>query len=455
MNTLDDVRQEIYNIKFSLNSLSLYRNLLKDPVLIKLSNLVDTILGTRELLQILNAYNELSFTLLKSNPNISLSEYIIPKLIFDENPFSCAAEIKPFANISENIKKAAYNDLYLLQQISSLSSQAVKSLIYTSYKLSEFERNSIELLPSWDSSLSTNDNKASSQVDFIANLILKSTNWSDALPKLADFQYQYGSGIFCNYKAFVWQHTDENMCLRGIENPDPITFSDLIGYEEQRSEVINNTLHFLDNFPANNVLLYGDRGTGKSSTVKALLNEYYEAGLRLVEIPKKHLIDFPDVIRLLSKRKQKFIIFIDDLSFEDSEESYTALKAVLEGGVESKPNNVIIYATSNRRHLIREKFSDRAGLTSSNPDDEIRATDTIQEKLSLSDRFGITIVFSSPDKSKYLEIVKGLAEKRSLNVDTEFLHREALKWELWYNGRSPRTAKQFVDWLEGQLGKKD
>jgi uncharacterized protein len=228
---------------------------------------------------------------------------------------------------------------------------------------------------------------------------------------------------------------------------------DLVSYDLERSEVINNTLQFLKGFPANNILLYGDRGTGKSSTVKAILNEYYNQGLRLIEVSKSHLIDFPEIIADLKERKQKFIIFVDDLSFDDNEQNHNSLKAVLEGGIESKPSNVLIYATSNRRHLIKEKFSDRVGFQSGNADDEVRSADTMQEKLSLSDRFGITVVFSSPNKDKYLEIVEGLAIKRGLAFDKESLKKEALKWELWYNGRSPRTARQFIDWLEGEKGK--
>jgi hypothetical protein len=257
--------------------------------------------------------------------------------------------------------------------------------------------------------------------------------------------------MFIKNIAFIWDKSNGQGYLRGIENHDLVTLSDLIGYQTEREEVINNTLQFLKGYNANNVLLYGDRGTGKSSTVKAILNEYHKHGLRIIEVPKSNLGDFPEIIRQLKGRKQKFIIFVDDLVFEDSEENYTTLKAILEGGLENRPKNVLIYATSNRRHLIKEKFSDRLGFQSGGSDDEIRAADTLQEKLSLADRFGITAVFSSPDKSRYLEIVEAMAEKRGIAMDKEQLHKEALKWELWYNGRSPRTARQFIDWLEGQV----
>jgi predicted AAA+ superfamily ATPase len=225
-----------------------------------------------------------------------------------------------------------------------------------------------------------------------------------------------------------------------------------MGYEAERARVIENTLQFLKGFPANNALFYGDRGTGKSSTVKALLNEYYSQGLRMIEVPKTYLTDFPLIISLLKNRPEKFIIFVDDLAFEESGENYNALKAVLEGGLENRPNNVLIYATSNRRHLVKESFKDRAGLQSNNQDDEVRAADNIQEKLSLSDRFGITVTFAAPSQNKYLQIVEGIAEKRNLKFDKEKLYQEALKWQMRYNGRSPRTAKQFIDWVEGSQG---
>jgi predicted AAA+ superfamily ATPase len=281
----------------------------------------------------------------------------------------------------------------------------------------------------------------------IKKLLMDSRSWPGCASELVEFHRRCGSGIFSRYRAFVWR----GGAFEGVGSPDPVRFSDLISYELEREDVIQNTLHFLDGKPANNILLYGDRGTGKSTTVKALVNEYHSRGLRMIELPKRSLADFPLIIRQLAGRNLKFILFVDDLAFEDNEENYTALKAALEGGLESKPDNVLIYATSNRKHLIKERFSDRAGLGSGNTDDEVRAADTMQEKLSLSDRFGMTVVFSSPDKKQYLEIVEGLAKKRGLNADREYLQREAMKWELQYNGRSPRTARQFVDWLEGQL----
>ena len=229
--------------------------------------------------------------------------------------------------------------------------------------------------------------------------------------------------------------------LREIKEPDPIRLSNLIGYEIQKKEIISNTKHFLKGAPANNLLLYGSRGTGKSSTVKAILNEYSSEGLRLIEVDKKQLGDFTRIIRLLKNKKQKFIIFVDDLVFDENEDSYSALKTILEGKIENRPSNIIIYATTNRRHLVQEKFSDR---------DEVNSKDTMEEKLSLADRFGITISFFTPNQKEFLIIVDGIVKERGLVVDEAELHREALKWEKWHNGRSPRSANQFVDWLQGE-----
>jgi len=206
----------------------------------------------------------------------------------------------------------------------------------------------------------------------------------------------------------------------------------------------------LAGLPANNILLYGDRGTGKSSTVKALLNRYRENGLRMVEVKKSDLADFPRLVRELRTSPQRFVLFVDDLSFEENEVEYKELKAVLEGGLESRPENVVIYATSNRRHLVRERFTDRQPEYPENG--EVRPGDTVQEKLSLADRFGVTVLFMAPDKALYLEIVRGLAARRGISWPREELERQALLWEAWQNGRSGRSARQFIDSIWGGEG---
>ncbi len=438
---------------FALASLSVYRRLKKAPAISSFNRLVKHI-GTPgfDLLEAAELYSDVYFSLMSSGRYSCFKEYIIEGIIFDDNPFSAMSEKQSFEEMDREVLRAAANDLDTLQMISAVSCGDIRKLLLKSSALSAFETEAIEALPIWNSACSEpvyKDRPYLQHIPPLMDALYSSESWSKCLERLCSFHYKYGRGDVCRYSAFVWDSSGSTGGLRGIESPDPVRLSDLIDYEEERSEIIDNTVNFLKGYPANNVLLYGDRGTGKSSSVKAILNEYHNLGLRLVEIPKNALIDFPRIMGMLQRRMQKFIIFIDDLSFEDSEESYTALKAALEGGVESRPHNVLIYATSNRRHLIKEKFSDRHALHSLNHDDEVRASDSIQEKLSLADRFGITVVFSSPDKYKFLNIVEGLVQKRGIVVDKEYLHKEALKWELWYNGRSPRTAKQFVDWLEG------
>ncbi len=388
----------------------------------------------------INLYNDFFFEFAKSGVD-SLEEYIIDKIIFDENPFT----------FSGTNRKAAENDLDSLQLVSKLDSVAIKNMIIQCLNEKEYI-SIVERLPEWvnKSKLIYSDEKIPKHIREMKEAFSSSSEWSSVMDSLILFHKRYGCGAFAHYRAFVWERIKGEGFLKGIIEPDSITFLDLIGYQLERSKVVENTEQFLKGYAANNVLIYGDRGTGKSSTVKAILNEYYLEGLRMIEVPKAYLTDFPVIIRDLKNRPQKFIIFVDDLVFADDEENYTALKAILEGGLESKTSNIIIYATSNRRHLIKEYFSERKGLLSSNIDEEVNARDSIQEKLSLADRFGINVVFSSPDQNKYLEIVEGIAIKRNLSIDKETLHKEALKWALWYNGRSARTARQFIDWIEGQ-----
>ena len=220
----------------------------------------------------------------------------------------------------------------------------------------------------------------------------------------------------------------------------------LIGYENQKEKLIKNTEAFLKNKPANNVLLYGDSGTGKSSSIKALLNRYATEGLRLIELAKYQMKELPKILEVLKDRGLYFIIFMDDLSFEDFETDYKYMKAIIEGGVEVKPNNVLFYATSNRRHLIKEKWSDRDQESG-----EIHLSDAIQEKISLASRFGITISYESPQQKGYLRIVKELAKQNNITLPVEELKERAIQWEMWNNGRSGRTAQQFIDYLLGEL----
>ena len=252
---------------------------------------------------------------------------------------------------------------------------------------------------------------------------------------------RYGVGQYGLNKAFRF-HENQIIAIDHIGNN---TLDQLIGYETQKEKLKANTEAFIKGKKANNVLLYGDSGTGKSSSIKALLNEYYKDGLRMVEVYKHQFISLPQIINELQSRHYKFVIFMDDLSFEDFEIEYKYLKAVIEGGLEKKPDNILIYATSNRRHLIKETWNDR------NHDQEISKNDAMQEKLSLVSRFGVQIMYIHPDKQHYLDIVDGLAESHHIDMDKETLHDLALQWEIRNGGFSGRTAKQFIHMM---LGKK-
>lgn len=430
----------------ALDSLAIYRGLLEDVVISRLRALLISLTpDSIELREVINLYNDFYFELAQSG-TISLKEYIIDKIIFAENLFTSKLQSEQTLETSA-IEKTVLQDLQELQFLANLKSKELKAEI--SKRLNNPAYNSyVEKLPEWISE--SQAAKTPLHIQQIKESFYRSTHWAECLEELKQFYQHNGSGVFARYIAFVWEKTNGQGYLKGIESPDPITLNDLIDYQSERSRVIENTLQFLQGVPSNNVLLYGDRGTGKSSTVKAILNHYHTQGLRMVEVPKAYLADFPLIIRHLKHRSQKFIIFIDDLVFGDNEENYTSLKAVLEGGLESKTPNILIYATSNRRHLVKEYFSERAGLHSGNHNEEVHAGDSMQEKLSLADRFGINVVFTSPDQNRYLKIVEGIAANRNLNIDKERLQKEALQWALWYNGRSARTARQFVDWIAGR-----
>ena len=245
-----------------------------------------------------------------------------------------------------------------------------------------------------------------------------------------------GSGIFARYHVFSVSPEGQ---LIPVEHPDPQRLSELYGYEAEREKLLRNTRALLHGLPANNVLLYGDAGTGKSSTVKALVNEYKDEGLRLIQVEKSRLRHIPALLDLLSANPLKFILFIDDLSFAADDHDYTALKTVLEGSVTARSSNTVVYATSNRRHLIQETFQSRQG-------DEIHISDTLEEVSSLSARFGIVITFGRPNKDLYLSVVEKLVEKAGILADEETLFKEAEAYALRAGGRSPRVARQYVEY---------
>ncbi|MHB9292813.1 hypothetical protein Holit_01924 [Hollandina sp. SP2] len=284
------------------------------------------------------------------------------------------------------------------------------------------------------------------------------TDWTVGLADFTAYIQQTGAGTLGLYRSFRWTG---DLALKPVLNPDQVQLSSLTGYEAQRSVIIANTLRFLEGKPANNLLLYGDRGTGKSATVKAVCNEYAYRGLRLLEVPKGKLAHLPEILETLRFRGLRFIIFIDDLSFEKTDDSFTALKMLLEGGIEARPSQVVIYATSNRRHLVKEYAADRpttAMAADALATGDMRAFDTMQEQFSLADRFGLTVVFTAPGQEEFLRIAESIARDRGIITDPphqevwKTFRENALRWERWFNGRSPRTAVQYVDWVAGGGG---
>ena len=302
------------------------------------------------------------------------------------------------------MQKAAESELDLFQKLSQISCDDIKMLCDTDI-----------YLPQWKN----------------GNISIK----DEYIKKIASIKTT-GYGIYATHHMFLYR--DEKIIP--VKFPDPQRLSQMSGYELERQKVIDNTMALIQGKPCNNVLLYGDAGSGKSSTIKAIVNEYWKLGLRLIEIKKNQLYSLPDVIEQLADNPLKFIIFIDDLSFSTNDNDFGALKAILEGGVSGKTENIAIYATSNRRNLVKENFADRNG-------DDIHLQDTIQEVMSLSARFGLKITFSKPNKDLYLSIVENLSIQYNISMDKNELHLAAEAFAIRNGGRSPRTAKQFIEHL--------
>lgn len=429
-------------IVLDLNSLCVYKGIFEEKIGDKFKVLVDKITKKADLTECLKAYNEFVYGLFLENKKLSFRESIVDSMLLENNPFNISLEEE--GEIPSFIVSGFTSEVKALGNIAAVTSKDIKDILRDNYGNCEENEERINSLMDWGLIKEKYIEKNSTDFEKIKAELINSRDWEKLARNIIDFHKKNGTGRSTAYSAFVWERfeNDNEGHLREVAEPDPIRLSDLVGYELQKKDIIANTEHFLKGIPANNLLLYGSRGTGKSSTVKAILNEYYEQGLRLIEVDKDQLSDFTRIIRLLKHKKQKFIIFVDDLVFAENEASYSALKTILEGRVENRPDNILIYATTNRRHLVQEKYDD---------ENDIHSKDTKEEQLSLADRFGITISFFAPDQKEFLSIVDGIAKGRGLDVDEEYLHSEALKWEKWHNGRSPRSARQFIDWFQGEL----
>lgn len=406
-----------------LAGICLYRNILKDKSVQELVTLLRLIQDEGAGMEsIITAWSGISAELFRMN-TASFREHITNLVRYDENTFTLSCE-KREADMTGPMTHQAASDLKVLEKLASIRCGDLKKKIKEKVRGNMEANRLIDALPDWN--------------------LQTMPPLDEEIPKRIHWHEKNGAGLLSAHAFFIW----DGASLNPVINPDPVTLDKLYLLESQKEMAVKNTKQFLSGNTANNILFYGDRGTGKSSLVKALANEFSSEGLRLVEIPKKHLDQIPDITAKLSDRGLKFVLFIDDLTFENNEEKFTALKAVLEGGLEYRPQNILLYATSNRRHLIKERFTDRNGIYSDNPEEEIRARDGLQEKLSLADRFGITIVFSSPLKKEYLQIVRKMAEEEKLQIDPILLEQKAMQWEMAYNGMSPRTARQFINWMK-------
>lgn len=380
--------------------------------------------------------------------------YLTFLLANNENPYSMACEIR--GKVPGSVNQAALHDFEIFRELFNVKFDemfmacGIKGLDF----LFDYDGGS-------DEGRVFNKRVRDRIVELSQKLSL-ATSAEDMKDMVTEFYKDFGVGKFGLHKAFRIEHRDNsqfiltdnlvdinlknktNVEIVPITNIAHVKLDDLVGYESQKKKLIDNTEAFINGRPANNCLLFGEAGTGKSSSIKAILNQYYDRGLRIIEVYKHQFKDLNDVIAQIKNRNYRFIIYMDDLSFEEFEIEYKYLKAVIEGGLEKKPSNVLIYATSNRRHLVRESFSDRNDY-----DEDLHSSDTKQEKMSLSSRFGVNIYFPSPEKKEFNNIVKQLASRYDIKMPEDELILEANKWEISHGGLSGRTASQFVDYLRG------
>ena len=367
--------------------------------------------------------------------------YLAFILAMSENPFTMVSE-KVGAN-QGTVNEFAKSDFKIFKQLFDYDFSEMEK---------ELEINCFSVVTNYKAVVKSEqifNRSVSEKVQELSDAIVQAADESELYDIITGFYQKYGVGKFGLNKAFRITEDEEYGILSPITTTGDMTLDDLVGYEEQKKKLMENTEAFVAGRKANNVLLFGDAGTGKSTSIKAILNQYYSRGLRMIEVYKHQFKDLSKVISEIKNRNYRFIIYMDDLSFEEFEIEYKYLKAVIEGGLERKPDNVLIYATSNRRHLIRETWSDRSDMSQ----DELHRSDTMQEKLSLVARFGVSIGYYKPSQKEYFNIVTTLAKKYpEITLTDEELRAEANKWELSHGGISGRTAQQFINHLAGTMG---
>ena len=412
-----------------LLSLLIYRELLSDRVGQAFSAVLRSLTCADSSIA-LEAYG-LWFSAL-ADRNQGWQDYLLDRLLTAENAFS--RHRPQMGDCPAALTQAVKRDLQIIQSLYRCQSQQICEWVS--------HQTGVDHLTAWSDEGSPKP--TGSVAESLKTQLKTMPDWADAVEALSTYYREFGTGIFAEYRAFRWQSGQ----LVAIAHPDSLRASDLIGYETQREMLLKNTAFLLSGHAALHILLYGSRGSGKSSLVKSLLREYDDRSLRLIEVGKSELKDLPTIVELLRDLPQKFIIFVDDLSFEEDDDAYKALKVVLEGNLTARPQNVVVYATSNRRHLVREFFDDRPRPKDA---DEIHHWDTVQEKLSFSDRFGLTLTFEPADQATYLKMIHHLAQQAGIRLEPQDLEYRALQWATRHNGRSGRTARQFVDFLQADL----
>lgn len=363
--------------------------------------------------------------------------YLTFLLANDENGYSMACEIT--GQVKGSINQIALHDFTILKELFAFPLKEMGTYLDTDCL------NMIIAYEGTGSQGTIFNQRISKRICELSSALAGAASVEDFKEIITQFYKEFGVGKLGLHKAFRVDEAEGETKILPITKIAHVTLEDLVGYEIAKKKLIDNTNAFVAGKKANNCLLYGDAGTGKSSSIKAILNQYYDQGLRMIEIYKHQFQNLNEVIAQIKNRNYKFIIYMDDLSFEEFEIEYKYLKAVIEGGLEKKPDNVLIYATSNRRHLIKETFKDKQDR-----DEELHSNDTVQEKLSLVARFGVTIYFGGPSKKEFQKIVKSLADRNGIEMDEETLLLEANKWELSHGGLSGRTAQQFIDYLLGR-----
>ena len=389
-------------LRAQLRGLSAFRSLLDTPMLKDALQLLDAA-ARRDGEGALAAYDQM-FYLLKAEGYSGLGTWMWDTLRYTETPYG---DLAGSGRSDPELEGAARRDVDALLQLARLGAEDIRVALKPI--LTEEYVSVLDNLPAWE------------------------TGVPFTFEELSAFYRENGAGLYAKYRAFLWEEGQ----LVPVADPDCPHPVELLGYDQQRKQVLDNTRLLVEGKPSNNVLLFGDGGTGKSATVKSMLYLPGMENLRLIEIQKENLVGMPRLIRSLAGRRQSFILFIDDLAFDQDDKTYSSLKTILEGGLEKRPLNVAIYATSNRRHLVRQTFSDRAG-------DEVDAFETISEKTALAERFGLRIPYMTMSKSEYLALIDHLAGLYHVEMNREVLHAKAMEWEIRHAGRTPRVARQFI-----------